>query len=422
MTKRLENIKSLAAALFVLVSFTGIITAQEADYTVRIKQPVGDTIKSCPGKTIIFMAEGLNADGKAFDPNQVTFTWDFGYNGQIRTGPTVTWNYPEGGHFLIRLYVTGLAGPAAKNIPEIHVFCGMKPWFTGTRPDQPSFCSGSEITLTGFVNPVKWTGDDFPFTNTFAPADYTWDGSGMQSNRNGIARIKPPLDKGHMKYVFRVADNFGCFYDTTLTLFGVYSTFDMEPLTGEAPLEVRFDVDSSSNGGSENSITYQWEFYENTDTSKLLTSTQNLFKFEIPGQYTSRMTAKYQQCTYSSTHKEYIRVDSSLLEIPNVFTPNEDGANDFFQVKGRSLKTFHGVIFNRWGRPVFEWTDPKTLENGWNGKFENTGADCPSGTYYYVIKATGWDKNKTESKTEDGEYPDIIYQGGVYKGFLTLIR
>ncbi len=422
MKNRIKYVKGLAAVLLALVLSTVMATAQEADYSVRIKQPIGDTIKTCPGKTIIFMAEGLNTDGTAFDPNQVTFTWDFGYNGQIRTGPTVSWSFPEGGHYLIRLYVTGISGPAAKNIPEIHVFTGMKPWFTGTRPDQPSVCGGSEITLTGFVNPVKWTGDAFSFTNTFAKTDFTWDGIGIQSDRNGIARVKPPLDKGHLEYVFRVADDFGCYHDTTLTLYGLYATFSMEPLTGEAPLEVSFTIDSSSNGGSENSIAYEWEFYENTDTASLLRSTQNVFKFEIPGQYTSRVIAKYQQCTYSYTHEEYIRVDSSLLEIPNVFTPNEDGANDYFQVKGRSLKTFHGVIFNRWGRPVFEWSDPKSLESGWNGKLNNTGADCPSGTYYYVIKATGYDKDKTEVKPEDGDYPDVSYQGGVYKGFLTLIR
>jgi len=418
MKKRIHTVeKVLVSCLFFLLPFT-FASAQESDYTVRVIQPGKDTVRTCPGKAVIFMAEGLNADGSAFDPNQVIFTWDFGYNGQILTGANVSFTYPVGGHYVVRLYVTGKNGPAAKNIPEIHFYVGMRPLFTGTRSNQPSICSGSEITLTGFVTPVEWTGDEYGFVNKFAQSDYKWNGSGIQSDRNGISRVTPPLDEGHLEYIFRVSDDFSCFYDTTLTLYGVYAEYSMNPLTGEAPLDVTFAVDSSSNGGSENSITYDWEFWEVTDTSTLDKKSDYKVTIEMPGQYATRVIARYQQCTYRFASEEYIRVDSSLLEIPNVFTPNEDGANDFFQVKAKSLRSFHGIIYNRWGRPVFEWTDAKTYENGWNGKMNNTGQDCPSGTYYYVIKAEGYDKNKLEPEP----YPFIQYEGGVYKGFLTLIR
>jgi gliding motility-associated-like protein len=418
MKKQIHTVEKVFVSFLFLIISMPLLTAQESDYTVRVSQPVGDTIKSCPGKTIILMAEGLNADGKPFDNNQVVYTWDMGYEGQIVTGFNTSFNYPVGGHYVIRLYVTGKNGPAAKNIPEIHVYVGIRPWFTGTRSNQPSICSGSEITLTGFVNPVEWTGDTYGFINKFAASDFKWNGPGIQSDRNGISRIAPPLDQGHVQYVFRVTDDFQCFYDTTLTLYGVYAEYSMNPLTGEAPLEVTFSVDSTSNGGSENSITYDWEFWEVTDTSTLDRKSDPKVTIEMPGQYATRVIARYQQCTYKFASEDYIRVDSSLLEIPNVFTPNEDGANDYFQVKAKSLRSFHGIIYNRWGRAVFEWTDPKTFENGWNGKMNNTGQDCPSGTYYYIIKAEGYDKNKTEPEP----YPFIQYEGGVYKGFLTLIR
>jgi gliding motility-associated-like protein len=418
MKKRIHTVDKVFVSCLILLLSAGIAMAQESDYTVRVKQPVGDSIARCPGQNIIFMAEGLNADGSAFDPNQVTFTWYFGYDGQFITGANVTFSYPEGGHYLVKLVVTGKNGPNAKNSPEINVYVGVKPWFTGTRSNQASICSGSEITLSGFITPVAWTGDLNEFTNTFAGSDFKWNGPGIQSDRNGISRVTPPLDEGHLQYVFRVTDDFGCFHDTTLTLYGVYAEYSMDPLMGEAPLEVSFSVDSSSNGGSENSITYDWEYWEVTDTNTLAKSTDPKVKIEMPGQYSTRVIARYQQCTYKFASEDYIRVDSSLLEIPNVFTPNEDGANDYFQVKAKSLRTFHGIIYNRWGRPVFEWTDPKTFENGWNGKMNNTGQDCPSGTYYYIIKAEGYDKNKAEPEP----YPYIRYEGGVYKGFVTLIR
>ena len=417
--------KGLCAAIF-LSSFMSVsLLAQEGIYTVRIKQPVVvdtlpgvDTLRSCPGKSIIFMAEGRNADFSSFDPNQVLFTWDFGYNGQSKTGPTATFTYPEGGHFTVRLYVTGKAGkPSAKNIPVIEVFVGMRPSFAGTRGDQASICSGNEIGLTGFAKPVPWTKDTFKLVNTYPQADFVWDGVGILSDRNGIARVKPPLNKGDQNYIFRVTDDFGCFHDTTVVLFGVYASFIVNPKKGEAPLEITMEVDSASNGGSESAITYNWEFYENSDTSNLLTTSDKKFILERPGEYTSRFIAKYQQCSNIFTSKDFIKVDSSLLEIPNVFTPNEDGANDYFQVKALSLKSFSGKIMNRWGRVVYEWTDPKTLEKGWNGRYMNNGQIAPSGTYYYVISAIGWDDKVYKGKVNKDTSNEKLYYG-----FLTLIR
>lgn len=406
-------------AAFVIALFLPLVVlGQEGDYTIKIKQPAVDTLKSCPGKTIVFMAEGMNADFSAFDPAQVTFTWDFGYKGQVLFGPNVSFAYPEGGHYTIRLYVTGKQGkPNAKNIPEINVFIAMRPSFEGTRADQTSICSGNEIGLAGIVTAVPWTMDPFHFENKHPQSGFSWDGLGIQSDRNGIARIKPPLNKGDLNYIFRVTDDFGCFHDTTLTLTGVYASFTVDPKTGEAPLEVVMEVDSSSNGGAENDITYDWEFFENSDTTNLLTTTELRFSLERPGEYTSRVVAKYNQCRNVFTSKEYIKVDSSLLEIPNVFTPNEDGANDYFQVKALSLKSFSGRIMNRWGRVVYEWTDPKTMEKGWNGKYMNDGQPAPSGTYYYIISATGWDDKVYKGRINKGTISEKMYYG-----FLTLIR
>ena len=401
-----QTLRSSLLIAFCLLSYP--LHSQEGDFSVRIKQPVVDTLRTCPGKSIIFQAEGFNSDGTSFDPNQALFTWNFGYQGTRRTGSTVSFVFPDGGHYVVQLIVTGSQGQSAENTPAIEVFVAMPPNFTGTRSDQTSICSGNELNLTGFVLTNPWTGDTTPFENSFASADFVWSGAGIQSNRSGIARIRPPLDLGHQSYVFTVKDDFGCFHDTTLLLYGLFARYDMEPKKGEAPLEVTFSTDSVSNGGLESSIAYAWEFYEVTDTLTRLTTTLDVFSFERPGQYMTRMTASYQQCRYSMMHDELIKVDSSLLEIPNIFTPNEDGANDYFQVKSLSLMSFEGQIFNRWGNLVYEWTDWKAMESGWNGRYQNSGKEAPPGTYYYVIKAVGYD--------------DVEYRGGVYKGFLTLIR
>ena len=409
--------------LFAVLLIPLNVKAQEGEYSINIKQPALDTIFRCPGDNIIFIAEGLNADGSAFDPNQVVFTWTFGSAENTVAGSTVTHSFDDGGHYLVSLSAVSLNGNPALNIPEIHVFIGMSPYFTGTRSNKSSICSGEEITLTGFVTPRPWTGDSFEFENTFDQATYIWSGALIQYNRNGIARAKPPLDEGHKEYIFRVQDDFGCFHDTSLILKGLYAEYSFKPVSGEAPLEVEFKPEKVDAGGTTTGINYLWEFYERSDPTNIFSSIEGTYVFERPGDYVTWMTASFDQCTYRfELTNMLVHVDSSLLEVPNVFTPNDDGINDFFQVKSVSLKSFSGKIFNRWGKLVYEWTDWKTPEAGWNGQNQNTGGKSPEGTYFYVIEARGWD---WDYLTEDyKEYKDTKKdkENRLYTGFITLLR
>ncbi|MBI5219435.1 MAG: gliding motility-associated C-terminal domain-containing protein, partial [Bacteroidia bacterium] len=47
----------------------------------------------------------------------------------------------------------------------------------------------------------------------------------------------------------------------------------------------------------------------------------------------------------------------SELIVPNIFSPNGDEKNDYFQVSGKTLKSFHGIITNRWGKTLYEWDE-----------------------------------------------------------------
>ena len=79
-------------------------------------------------------------------------------------------------------------------------------------------------------------------------------------------------------------------------------------------------------------------------------------------------------------------------------------------------------VFNRWGKLVYEWTDWKSEDAGWNGKNQGTGGDAPTGTYYYVITAVGWD---WDYGTEDyKQYTDrkVDKEFRKYTGFVTLLR
>ncbi len=68
--------------------------------------------------------------------------------------------------------------------------------------------------------------------------------------------------------------------------------------------------------------------------------------------------------------------------VPNSFTPNGDGQNDYFRVRGQDITSFEFVVYNRWGQQMYRSTDPNDL--GWDGTFQ--GKALPSDVYgYYVV-------------------------------------
>ncbi|PCJ89038.1 MAG: hypothetical protein COA57_02760 [Flavobacteriales bacterium] len=69
--------------------------------------------------------------------------------------------------------------------------------------------------------------------------------------------------------------------------------------------------------------------------------------------------------------------------IPNIFTPNSDGMNDYFFFPVIGVGEFEFVLYNRWGMELFRTVAPK-IE--WDGK-NAAGRDVPDGTYYYTLKA-----------------------------------
>ncbi len=51
--------------------------------------------------------------------------------------------------------------------------------------------------------------------------------------------------------------------------------------------------------------------------------------------------------------------DGLTLEIPNVFTPNNDDANEFFTIKSTGVKEISLQIFNRWGKNYMNLLEQK---------------------------------------------------------------
>ncbi len=105
-------------------------------------------------------------------------------------------------------------------------------------------------------------------------------------------------------------------------------------------------------------------------------------------------TTKY--TLYISSEDDCVRSDSVLVTVlkirhvyaANIFSPNEDGIQDFFNIDGgRDLELIEELkIFDRWGNLIYSDNNliPGDLTNGWDGRFH--GKPVASGIYGWIAK------------------------------------
>ncbi|MCE7921563.1 MAG: PKD domain-containing protein [Haliscomenobacteraceae bacterium CHB4] len=70
--------------------------------------------------------------------------------------------------------------------------------------------------------------------------------------------------------------------------------------------------------------------------------------------------------------------------VPKAFTPNSDGNNDFFIVRGLDIKEVYFVVWDRWGEKVYETSDPQA--QGWDGTFK--GKELTPDSYAWYLEVT----------------------------------
>lgn len=165
--------------------------------------------------------------------------------------------------------------------------------------------------------------------------------------------------------------------------------------TGFAPLFVTFTNNSSTSTGA-SSINCLWSYGNGAATATtLVNSISPTTTYTAPGTYTVLLIATKGTCR--DTAMRVIRVDvPSKMEVPNVFTPNDDKVNDVFRLIASSLAEVNVLIYDRWGNKVYELTS-ETGNFAWDGK-NQSGKDCAAGVYFYVIKAKGKDGEEFEQK------------------------
>ncbi|MEX2483326.1 MAG: gliding motility-associated C-terminal domain-containing protein, partial [Brumimicrobium sp.] len=228
------------------------------------------------------------------------------------------------------------------------------------------------------------SGQGSGFTGT---PGYEWSGPGPNNPNNQDASVWPDLSSGW--YYFSIEDDV-CTVNDSIFLEQEpppNADFTADPTLGAPPLTVNFTNES------DNADTYDWNF-GNGDSISVNDLSDQSSVYNEEGVYTVTLVITEGSCTNEATEEIVVILDFPLeYDMPNVFTPNNDGSNDEFTLNTKNAESLEIVILNRWGNVVFESSD---VDAAWNGRVKNSGAECGDGTYFYKFTIAGEDGKEIE--------------------------
>ncbi|HEU0110619.1 MAG TPA: gliding motility-associated C-terminal domain-containing protein [Flavisolibacter sp.] len=144
-----------------------------------------------------------------------------------------------------------------------------------------------------------------------------------------------------------------------------------------------------------NIIQHQWSFGDGA-TSDEISPSHVFTQPNVTTAYTVTYTVTDNIGCQNSIQKQVRVYSSCYLAVPNAFTPNNDGKNDFLRVLNAiKAENLEFKIFNRWGQEIFKTNNWKL---GWDGKIN--GVMQASGVYVWFLKYT--DRVTKEQRTLKG--------------------
>ena len=181
---------------------------------------------------------------------------------------------------------------------------------------------------------------------------------------------------GAGSYELSVTDENGCDAQDQILVSegGPTAAFSSSPTTG-AQVDGIITFTDESTG---NPVTWNWNFGDNTSSGDQNTT----HSFGNQGEYTVTLTVTDENGC--SDNESTVYTISNSVAVPNSFTPNGDGFNDFFVIQG--LDAFPDTkltIFNRWGSEVYTVS---SYTNNWDA------SDSPDGTYFYILELFNGEK------------------------------
>ena len=331
---------------------------------------------NCFGASTVF--QDLSSVSNQYTNNNISsWSWDFASNGQSSTAqnPSIIYNSP--GSYSATLEITTNNG--CKDTVSMPVDIYPNPTLS-LSSSAPSGCS-------------EWC-VDFENTSTISDgsiANYNWDfGDGYTSNQTDPKQCFTNDTWEEIKYDISLSatSDQGCITDTLLS---EYVTVYPNP-------EANFTTSTNSTS----MYTPEIEFYDESiiadeyfwDFAGLSSSTETDPIYSFPdhdsGTYNVCLTV-YTDNGCSDIICEPIKIEGeSGLFVPNAFTPNGDGKNDYFRPEMHGFETddFNFLVFDRWGDLIYEFRGDYLDWSGWDGTANKGNRSTQQDVYVWNVIAT----------------------------------
>ncbi|MGZ3942980.1 MAG: PKD domain-containing protein, partial [Bacteroidia bacterium] len=395
-------------------------TGKDSAYvTVYILPPVnaGGDLGVCEGTSVTLSASGAT-----------TYTW----NGGVTDGTPFT---PTTGSYTYVVNGTDANGCTNKD----SVYVTINPTPTVSAGADQAICAGTTVTLSGSgASTYTWNGgvtNGTPFTPAVGSYTYTVNGTDANgcTNKDSVTvtvNATPTVSAGPMLimpcgdltdtlnsstnavnpsyswngpgivsggttatpivnttgiYTVTVTDlTTGCSDTSSVVVITntMSVSFTPDVTSGYSPLSVNFT--NTSIGAN----TFNWTFGNGSGS----TTTNAGTTYNTSGTYTVELIG-YNATGCSDTARATIMVlDNSSITAPNVFSPNGDNINDVYFFATVGIESLSADLFNRWGEKIGRING---VNDGWDGKTPK-GVDASEGTYYYILKAKGFDGKNYE--------------------------
>lgn len=298
----------------------------------------------------------------------VSWDWDFG-DGKFSSfqNPNNTYVFPGvySSHFSIVDQYGCTADTSLTDYLTILGPSGQASWVSVGELCYESIVFNSDSLSS--VSDILWTLGDGTIVNSLTPFDHIYP---SYQTYNPTATL---------------IDNAGCeilieLPPVYLINNGVNALFTSSEAEGPAGTVFTFtDYSSYTNAPID---TWTWYFPNNTITN--YTGADVNQDLGPPGTYTvTLVVADTNGCSHSYSLQVTV---TSEFHLPNVFTPNGDGTNEFFEMKADVFESFEIVIMNRWGNVVHKRVDA-TGTYLWDG-LAQSGKPAVNGVYFYRLSGT----------------------------------
>lgn len=215
-------------------------------------------------------------------------------------------------------------------------------------------------------------------------AHYKWINniSGIHDINSGETFVTAPSE-GENLYTVTGMDDYNCFADTAEVKVNVLSL----PKVHISPVDDVVYMQEITLNASTSSDVVQWQWSPAKYLSCVLCPNPVSTPKE-PMEYTLTVTNN-NGCVYSDAVTVSFLCKEDVVRIPGAFSPNSDGLNDVFMIKG--VTTINWLkIYNRLGNLVFERKDFNANDNSnaWDGYYKGSPAEIGTYVYFANIKCT----------------------------------